>query len=802
MKSFYKAAVTAALVCSVPYGYAFAQKKSKDSTQKAKEYTVPAVTVIGTRATERQSPVAFTEIDRAELQEKQAAFDLPTLLASTPSVYFYSENGNNIGYTNVRVRGFDQRRVSVMINGVPQNDPEDHNVYWVNFPDLGSNLQSVQVQRGAGHMNYGAAAIGGSINMITANYADKKFITITNGYGFQEYGVNGTKYVPTVSKYSLEVSSGLTDNYAFYGRVSRINSAGYRDNSWAELNSFFLSTARFDEKHTLQLNVFGGPVGDGLAYVGLPKSYISDMQLRRSNYNYWEYDYGSLDSGKQVLGYFSPTKKQEIENFSQPHYELLSDWAISDNLSLKTTLFYYTGEGFFDFDASWANAYDFQLTPENGFPDNLNLYGTIFRAFVSNKHGGIVPRLVWKQEKGELSVGAELRLHRSDHWGKIQYAEGLPMGYNPDFFTYQYFGERDIMSFFVREQYFIEPNLMLNIEGQVVHHAYRIADEKSGGKFKQYSTTQGTIGQNGGDLFTVNYLFFNPRIGLNWNIDEKWNSFISIALTSREPRMNNLYNSSEQWSSAAAPLFKQENSVYDFTQPLAKPERMLDIELGGAYKDETWKSHVNVYWMEFSNELVKSGQIDIFGAPRDGNAPRTRHIGLEAEISAIVFTNDNSALMIGGNATASKNTIEEMTFYVQNGDLKLTRGFSLQGNSIAGFPSFMSSVFAQYRQGNFSATFTMRHVGGIRTDNFGDMITEIRKFNGSAIGYLDNRLDDYTVFNSDFSYELKDILSIQSLRLRMQVNNIANTLYAAGAEGGQYFPAAERNFYFGIEMNL
>lgn len=777
-----------------------AQKKSKDSTQKVREYTVPTVTVTGTSATERQSPVAFTEISRTELQEKHAAYDIPTLLASTPSVYFYSENGNNIGYTNVRVRGFDQRRVSVMINGVPQNDPEDHNVYWINTPDIASNLQSIQVQRGAGHMNYGAAAIGGSINMITANYADKKFITITNGYGFQEYGVDGSKYVPTISKYSLEVSSGLTDKYAFYGRLSRINSAGYRDNSWAELNSYFISASRFDENHTLQLNVFGGPFADGLAYVGLPKSYISDLQLRRANFNYWEYDADSLAAGKQILGYSANTRKQEIENFSQPHYELLSDWTLSDNLSLKTTLFYYTGDGFFDFDASWAGADQFQLTPQNGFPENVNLTGTIFRAFVGNKHGGIIPRLVWKRENGQLSVGAEVRLHRSDHWGKIQYAEGLPNGYSPDYYVYEYNGERDIMSLFAREQYFIQPNVMLNIEGQLVHHAYRIGDQKYGGRYTQYSTNNGIIGENGGDIFTVNYLFFNPRVGVNWNIDERWNAFASVALTSREPRMNNLYNASELWSSGATPLFKQENGKYDFSQPLVKPERMLDIELGGSYTAEEWKTHLNVYWMEFSNELVKSGQIDIFGAPRDGNAPRTRHLGVEAEISAVVLANDNYSLMVGGNATISKNTIEEMTYYTRKDTV--TKGFSLQGNSIAGFPDMMSNIFAQYKIGGFSALVTMRYIAGIRTDNFGDMISEIRQFSPSAIGYLDNRLDDYAVFNADFSYELKEILSISSLRLRMQINNIANNLYAAGGEGGQFFPAAERNFYLGFEMNL
>lgn len=802
MKTFRLSASAFLLLTALPF-VALSQKKTvTDSTPPTKSYNVPTVTVTATRATERQSPVPFTEISRAELQEKHTAFDIATLLASTPSVYFYSDNGNNIGYTNIRVRGFDQRRVAVMINGVPQNDPSDHNVYWINFPDIASNLQSVQVQRGAGLMNYGSAAIGGSINMITANYSDKRFVTISQGYGFQEFGVNGTKYVPTVSKYSFEAASGLIDKYAFYGRVSRINSAGYRDKSWAELESFFLSAARFDDSHTLQVNVFGGPIADGLAYIGLPKSFIGDLGLRRTNFNYWEYDSDSLAVGKQIVGFGSPTRQQEIENFSQPHYEILSDWTLSENVSLKTTAFYYTGDGFFDFDASWADKDMLLLTPEYGFPDNSAVSGTIFKAFVGNRHGGIVPRLLWKHNQGELSVGAELRIHRSEHWGKINFAEGLPANYNPEFRVYEYNGERDIFSLFAREQYYLQPNIMLNIEGQIVHHRYTIANEKKGGQFVEYSTDNGIVGKNGGDIFTVNYLFFNPRLGVHWNIDEQWSGFFSLALTSREPRMNNLYNASERWSSGAIPLFQRNsNGDFDFSRPLVKPERMLDIEIGGSFTDGIIKANMTGYWMEFSNELVRSGQLDIFGAPRDGNAPRTRHVGLEADIAAVVFTTDNSALTIGGNANFSTNTIIDMTYFIRTVNDSV-QGISLNGNSIAGFPEFLAGLFAQYRLGNLSWAVTMRHVRGIRTDNFGDKILEIRAINPSAIPYLDNRLDAYTVFNTDIAYELPQFLSFESLRLRLQVNNIANALYAAGGEGGQFFPAAERNMYFGIDVNL
>ncbi|MBK7987747.1 MAG: hypothetical protein IPK11_12735 [Ignavibacteria bacterium] len=107
-----------------------------------------------------------------------------------------------------------------------------------------------------------------------------------------------------------------------------------------------------------------------------------------------------------------------------------------------------------------------------------------------------------------------------------------------------------------------------------------------------------------------------------------------------------------------------------------------------------------------------------------------------------------------------------MTYYTNIND-STTRGISLNGNAIAGFPDFLSGMFAQYRLGNLSWAITIRHVRGIRTDNFGDKMAEISTINPSAIPYLDNRLDAYTVFNTDIAYELPQFLSFESLRLRL-----------------------------------
>ena len=127
----------------------------------------PVVEVTTTRAEERASAVAFSELDRPQVHERYWAQDVPMLLAELPGVYAYSDAGNGVGYSYVKIRGFPQRRVEVTINGIPLNDPESHEVYWVDHPDLVASAQSLQVQRGVGSALYGASAVGGSINLET-----------------------------------------------------------------------------------------------------------------------------------------------------------------------------------------------------------------------------------------------------------------------------------------------------------------------------------------------------------------------------------------------------------------------------------------------------------------------------------------------------------------------------------------------------------------------------------------------------------------------------------------------------------
>ena len=263
------------------------------------------------------TPIAFDKISQKEIEKDYVVQDIPNYLSQLPSTTFYSENGNGIGYNYLSIRGFDQRRISVSINGIPQNDPEDHNIYWLDFPDLLASAELIQVQRGSGSGVSGYPAIGGSINIITSPFSDK-----TRFYISTALGSFNTK------KYSASFSSGLISNkYSVYAKLSQILSDGYRDKSWSKFNSYHFSVVRYDDKLTSQLNIFGGPISDGLAYNGIAKFAVKNKNLRKENISYWEVD----PTGKNYSSVLE-RRKDEIENFSQPHFEILNEYSLNDKM--------------------------------------------------------------------------------------------------------------------------------------------------------------------------------------------------------------------------------------------------------------------------------------------------------------------------------------------------------------------------------------------------------------------------------------------------------------------------------------
>lgn len=730
---------------------ALAQDTPKDTV-----YQLSPVIVIATQAKERETPATFSNLTSMQLKERYSTQDIPVLLSELPSVTTYSENGNGIGYNYINLRGFDQRRISVMVNGVPQNDPEDHNVYWLDFPDLLASTDNIQVQRGAGSAFYGPPAIGGSVNLVTNPFRNDFGVTLEAMAGFQEFGDSSKSLALNTRKYGIAISSGLLDGkYLLYGRYGKILSDGYRQNSYVDFNSYFLGAIRFDGNMTTRVHFFGGPIEDGLAYNGLPKSAKKHKTLRRRNLT-------GYSSGNEFI-WTGPRRKEEIENFSQPHYELIHDWKLSPKTILHNTFFYYTGDGFFDYDASWADTSMLRLGVQYGIPVPDNPANTLVRAFVGNKQWGWLPRIEVDHGNGSLTAGAEFRFHHSTHWGRIQSADGLPQNYNYDYHFYEYNGEKDIISLYAHELYRLHDRMTLMADLQLAYNKYGIKNEKY-------------LHNN----FTYQYYFVNPRLGVNYNWSEEWNGYLSLAYTSREPRLKNLYAAEDTWWSGDKPQFKADTSGgvlrYNFDEPLVKPERLFNVELGARYTSQSASAGVSLYWMEFTDELVKSGRVDMFGQPVTGNAERTRHIGAEVEGRWNISRN----LSLSGNVTLSRNRLVRYTIFDDNGN-----PIVLDKNPIAGFPDVLGNLRLTYRTDEFTASVLTKYVGPFYTDNFKNE---------------QNKNDAYVVANGEVSYSLP--VAGVKITLRGEVRNIFNSLYFMNGEANAFFPAAERNYLLGLTVQL
>jgi iron complex outermembrane recepter protein len=713
-----------------------------DLTIVLNEVVLPArgVVVTATRARENETPITYATVNAAEIKERYTVKDIPVLLSELPSTTYYSESGNGIGYTYLNIRGFDQRRISVMINGVPQNDPEDHSVYWLDFPDLASNLDDIQVQRGAGSMTIGAPAIGGSINLVTTNFAREKGVYVSAGEG-----------TFNTRKYSLSAHSGVIDDrYAIYARLSKITSDGYRNNSWVDFGSYFLGAVRFDKNMSTQINLYGGPVADHLAYYGIPKADLNDRELRKTN----------------------PIERpEEIENFSQPHYEIINEWQPSPGVSVNNTIFYVNGNGFFDYDGSWAPYSYYRITRSNGFdiagdPDTLYIPGALIHAFVENNQYGWVPRVSIDHAGGTLIVGGELRLHRSEHWGSLKWGESLPAGVTPDYRYYSYHGAKTMASLYAHDLYKLSDRFMAMGDVQLAYAAYRLYDE-------MYLGTD----------FRKPYLFLNPKLGINYSANESMRLYATVSRTSREPTLVNLYDAAEastpaSWGAVTPQFRTTSGGAYDFASPLVKEETMNAAEFGSTYSAEELSINLNAYIMQFDNEIVKSGRLDRFGQPVTGNARNTMHRGLE--LSA--HWRPVRLIDISGNATLSRNTFVHHTEYDADGT-----PIVLDGRRIAGFPDALANARITVRPDPVTISLAVRHVGKFYTTN--------REEEAMTV-------DPFTVADLSASYTVANVLSMRSIEFRCEVTNLFDTLYAPNGEGTEFFPAATRAAFVTVGIEL
>ena len=211
-----------------------------------------ALEVLASRADEK-TPVAYTTVSKEDMEVRLGSQDIPMALNTTPSVYA-TQQGGGAGDARINVRGFNQRNVAVMINGVPQNDMENGWVYWSNWDGVADAAHSIQMQRGLSAVNLATPSIGGTMNVITDPAAHEK-----GGKYKQEVGAGG------FLKSTINYNSGLIgDKLALSGTIVRKTGDGLIDKLWTDAWAYYFgSSYQMNDKHRFELYAIGAPQRHG-----------------------------------------------------------------------------------------------------------------------------------------------------------------------------------------------------------------------------------------------------------------------------------------------------------------------------------------------------------------------------------------------------------------------------------------------------------------------------------------------------------------------------------------------------------
>lgn len=343
--------------------------------------------VSGTRASET-TPTTFQVIDKETIGKDNLGQDLPLLLNYTPSIVTHSDAGTGVGYTGLRIRGTDQTRINVTVNGIPLNDAESHGVFWVNMPDFASSVDNIQIQRGVGTSTNGAATFGASLNIQTDTKKEEAYAETDNSYGSFN-----------TRKHTIKAGTGLiNDRWAVDARLSQVTSDGYIDRAFSNLKSYFVSGGYYGEKHVVKVNIFAGAEKTYQAWYGVPENLLATNRT----YNSYTYD-------------------NETDNYQQNHYQFIYAGTLSDNLKANFALHYTAGQGYYEQFREDDDLADYGINPIQIGDQQINSTDIIRRRWLDNDFYGAVFSLNYVSSDGRLDaiLGGGANRYDGDHFGEI-----------------------------------------------------------------------------------------------------------------------------------------------------------------------------------------------------------------------------------------------------------------------------------------------------------------------------------------------------------------------------------------------
>jgi len=672
-------------------------------TDTIAKQTLNEVVVSATRVN-KNSPVAHENITADDIEKQNHGVDLPILLDQSTSVVTTSDAGAGVGYTGIRIRGSDATRVNVTINGIPLNDAESQGSYWVDLPDISSSTASIQIQRGVGSSTNGAGAFGASINLNTlGSDGVKPFGEISNSFGSFN-----------TIKNTVRFGTGLlNNNWTFEGRLSQLKSDGYIDRASSDLKSYYLSGGYVGDKTMLKAVVFSGHEKTYQAWNGVPVRYLDSSDASLRTYNSYTYE-------------------NEVDNYDQTHYQLHFVQRISKYSKFNMSLHYTRGLGYYEQfrvgDAFSAYGLENIFTAAGDTIANTDL---IRRRWLDNHFYGTVFSYNYNKKALNLTLGGGANQYIGGHYGEVVWAQYASNGQ----IRHRYYDDdatKNDVNFYAKLDYKIgeKLNVLVDLQQRMIQYDFLGFDNELN------SSSQ-----------SINASFFNPKAGVNYILSDKHSFYGFFGVGNKEPNRDDYTNST----------------------PNSRPshESMTDIEVGYKLKYKKAYANINIYSMDYTNQLILTGAINDVGAAIRTNVASSYRRGIEISGGISLLKNLEWKM----NTTFSDNKIASFTEFIDDWDTWGQVEMNYENTDIAFSPSLIASnqlIFkpvSSEKHGDIELALVTKYVGDQYIDNTSN---------------TNRMLAAYLVNDIRMQYSVKTKL-FKEIVWSAWVRNFTNTQYVSNA---------------------
>jgi iron complex outermembrane receptor protein len=682
-----------------------------------KSVALQNVEVVSIRAT-RKTPVAFTNMSKEQLKAVNHGKDIPFLLSLTPSITVTSDAGNGIGYTSLRVRGTDPSRINITANGVPMNDAESSTVFWVNMGDFASSVQSMQIQRGVGTSTNGAGAFGATLNMQTENIGTKPYFGID---------LSGGSYYS--HKETMRFGTGLINgHWGIQGRLSNIGSKGYLDRASTKLNSYFLQAGWFGDNTVVKFITFNGVEETYHAW-----NYTSkyEQQLYGRTYN----SCGEYYDADGKTHYYD----NQTDNYHQQNYQLIWNQRLNNELSFNAALHYTKGQGYYEEYKRKRTLFEYDLDKTMTWAKS----DLVRQKKMDNDFYGAVASIVYDNKQNlQATIGGGWNKYEGDHFGLIKWVKSPVDVLMPDHKYYDDKTKKTDFNIYGKVTYDLLAGLSAYVDLQYRHVGIKMdgpTDEIN------WDTNQRIVYD-----MDKSFNFFNPKFGINYNINPNHKVYASYAIAHKEPTRNNFQNSL--------------NAELD----MPKAERLNDLEIGYKYQSKVFSAGANFYWMDYKDQFVLTGEIDKIGEAITRNLPKSYRLGVEVE--AAVKPVDWFRWDV--NATWSKNRVKDIT--VQLADNSVA---NLGDQPLAFSPDWIANNIFTFNYKGLKASIQSQYVSKQYLTNTGFKSYQTLDDNGQLTD-VSMMLDGHFTTNIDLSYSFKlPKLGIKDATVGVTLYNLFSAKY-------------------------